>query len=36
VYLTDEQGTFTPLAQPNEINLAAVSLTRQEWARFTF
>jgi two-component system response regulator ChvI len=36
VFLTDEQGTFTPLAQPNVINLAEVSFTRQEWVRFNF
>jgi len=36
VFLTDEQGTFTPLAQPNVINLAEVSFTRQEWMRFNF
>lgn len=34
--MTDEQGTFTPLAQPNVINLAEVSFTRQEWVRFNF
>ena len=36
MFLTDEQGTFTPLAQPNVINLAEVSFTRQEWVRFNF
>jgi two-component system response regulator ChvI len=36
VFLTDEQGTFTPLAQPNVINLAEVSFTRQEWVKFNF
>ena len=36
MFLTDEQGTFTPLAQPNVINLAEVSFTRQEWMRFNF
>ena len=36
MFLTDEQGTFTPLAQPNVINLAEVSFTRQEWGRFNF
>ena len=36
MFLTDEQSTFTPLAQPNVINLAEVSFTRQEWVRFNF
>ena len=36
MFLTDEQGTFTPLAQPNVNNLAEVSFTRQEWVRFNF
>ena len=36
MFLTDEQGTFTPLAQPNVINLAEVSFTRQEWVSFNF
>ena len=36
MFLTDEQGTFKPLAQPNVINLAEVSFTRQEWVRFNF
>ena len=36
MFLTDEQGTFTPLAQPNVINLAEVSFTRQDWVRFNF
>ena len=36
MFLTDEQGTFTTLAQPNVINLAEVSFTRQEWVRFNF
>ena len=36
MFLTDEQGTFTPLALPNVINLAEVSFTRQEWVRFNF
>mgnify|MGYP001108583877 FL=1 len=36
MFLTDEQGTFTPLAQPNVINLAEVSFTRHEWVRFNF